>query len=560
MNNNDNTPNLENSEVLINKSINDLKNIALSMGLKDHSSLTRGDYYNYIVNGEEPIISSYTEDELEDLTLVELRKVADNMGIEGSYKYKKNELIEKILASQDNVDVNKSKLNQKTLSELREMADNLGIQKSYSFKKNELIDKILSEKNFINYDKIAAANEKIIPSEDVNIDDLSDNATEVLENMEDINYVSGILDLHADGYGFLRVNNYLPGEGDIYVSPSQIRRFRLKNGDEVVGVNRPSNSGENYNGLIYIKSVNGCPPHFAINRPYFDNLTPIYPNHKLILENNKDDFATRLIDLISPIGKGQRGLIVSQPKSGKTTLLKKIAKSISENYPEVKLIVLLIDERPEEVTDMQRSVKGEVVYSTFDELPKNHTRVAEMVIERAKRLVEQKKDVVILLDSLTRLTRAYNLITPSSGKTLSGGLDPLSLHKPKRFFGAARNLEEGGSLTILATALIETGSRMDDVIFEEFKGTGNMEVHLDRKLSEKRIFPAIDIYKSGTRKEEDLLDKEELEFAWGIRKIMSSDSTMDLTEHLLENMVKYNNNAELVKNMLKDMHNINNGD
>ena len=509
MNSNKEQPNTENSEVLTSKSLTDLKNIALSMGLKDHSSLTRGDYYNFIVNGIIPAASNYTEEELKNLTVTELREIANKIGIDSSYRYKKNELVEKVFVEQKNAN---SSNDTETVEELE--------------------DKSLSE--------------------DVNIEDLSDNATEILENMEDINYVSGILDLHQDGFGFLRVENYLPGEGDIYVSPSQIRRFRLRNGDKVVGVNRPSNPGENFNGLLYIKSVNGNPPHLAINRPFFDNLTPIYPKQKLILENDSKDLATRLIDLISPIGKGQRGLIVSQPKSGKTTLLKRIATSISENYPEVELIVLLIDERPEEVTDMQRSVRGEVVYSTFDELPKNHTRVAEMVIERAKRLVEQKKDVVILLDSLTRLTRAYNLITPSSGKTLSGGLDPLSLHKPKRFFGAARNIEEGGSLTILSTALIETGSRMDDVIFEEFKGTGNMEVHLDRKLSERRIFPAIDVYKSGTRKEEDLLNKEELEFAWTIRKILNSDSYQDITEYLIENMLKYKTNEELVKAMLKE--------
>ena len=542
----------ENREVLSSKSIDDLRNIALSMGIQDHTSLTRGDYYNFIVSGIKPLVDSYTVEELEDITLIELRKIADNMGINKSYNMKKDELVENIMKIQKNINVDENILNQKTVSELRKIAYNLNIEKSYSLKKQELIEKILKIENvdISNIDEVAKEQEQ------VNTEHLSDNATEILENMDDINYVSGILDLHPDGFGFLRVNNYLPGEGDIYVSPSQIRRFRLKNGDKVEGVNRPSNPGESYNGLIYIKSVNDNPPHMAINRPFFDNLTPIYPKQKLMLENDSKDIATRLIDLISPIGKGQRGLIVSQPKSGKTTFLKKIAKSISENYPEVELIVLLIDERPEEVTDMKRSVKGEVVYSTFDELPKNHTRVAEMVIERAKRLVEQKKDVVILLDSLTRLTRAYNLITPSSGKTLSGGLDPLSLHKPKRFFGAARNIEEGGSLTILATALIETGSRMDDVIFEEFKGTGNMEVHLDRKLSERRIFPAIDINKSGTRKEEDLLNKDELEFTWGIRRKMSSDSSGEFTEKIIKNMQKTESNDEFIQKMLKEIKDI----
>ncbi|WP_240649009.1 transcription termination factor Rho [Anaerosphaera multitolerans] len=527
------------------------------MGLKDHSSLNRGDYYNYIVNGEKPIVVDYKRDELEDYKVTELREIASDLGVSQSYKLKKEELVDYILEAQSNQEQKDhfiNKLNNMTLSKLREIADNLNIEKSQNYKKSELIDEILNvqsvnEDTF--FDDYEENEEKI--EEVINVDDLSDNATEIIEEMKDINYVSGILELHQDGYGFLRVNNYLPGEGDIYVSPSQIRRFRLKVGDEVEGVIRPSKPGENYNALIYIKSVNSEDPNQCINRPYFDNLTPIYPRQKLILENDKNDIANRIIDLISPIGKGQRGLIVSQPKSGKTTLLKKIATSISKNYPEVHLIVLLIDERPEEVTDMKRSVKGEVVYSTFDELPRNHTKIAEMVIERAKRLVEQKKDVVVLLDSLTRLARAYNLVTPASGKTLSGGLDPLSLHKPKRFFGAARNIEEGGSLTILATALIETGSKMDDIIFEEFKGTGNMEVHLDRKLSERRIFPAIDIYKSGTRKEEFLLNDRELEFAREIRKVMSSDSTQDITEYILENMLKTEKNSEFIEKVMKNI-------
>ncbi|EFI42222.1 transcription termination factor Rho [Peptoniphilus sp. oral taxon 386 str. F0131] len=513
------------------------------------------------------MIFSYKKDELEKLSVAELRDIATNNGISHSYKLKKEELIKNILLTQSNQDIqiqNKNKLNNMTMSQLRDMADNLNIKKSYEYRKTELVEEILKIQNietdltFDEYydDFLDSLEEKIEYEEVINVEDLSDNATEIIEEMEDINYVGGILDLHQDGYGFLRVNNYLSGEGDIYVSPSQIRKFRLRNGDEVVGVIRPSKPGESYNALIYIKSVNGFEPNKCINRPYFENLTPIYPKQKLILESDSSDIATRIIDLISPIGKGQRGLIVSQPKSGKTTLLKKIASSISKNYPEVKLIVLLIDERPEEVTDMMRSVKGDVVYSTFDEQPKNHIKVAENVIERAKRLVEQKKDVVILLDSLTRLTRAYNLTTPTSGKTLSGGLDPLSLHKPKRFFGAARNIEEGGSLTILATALIETGSKMDDIIFEEFKGTGNMEVHLDRILSEKRIFPAIDIYKSGTRKEELLLNNDELEFAWTIRRIMNKESTEDVTEFILQNIIKYEKNKDFIEG-IKDKFNLN---
>lgn len=553
-----------NSEVLNNKTIDDLRNIAVSMGLIDHKSLTRGDYYNYIVSGKKPIIDSYDEEFLEKLSLVDLRKIATDMGVQSSYKLKKEELIKTILETQVNLsdqDINRSKLNSMTLIKLREMADELGVEKSYTLKKQEIVDRILNIQSDQDVEEFNEFYEDFI-SEDTNeketidVSELSDNATEIVEDMEDINYVSGILDLYQDGYGFLRVNNYIPGEGDIYVSPSQIRRFRLRNGDEIVGVPRPDKEGESYNALIYIKSVNGIEPNKIVKRPYFDNLTPIYPNQRYILESDPKDTATRMIDLIAPIGKGQRGLIVSQPKSGKTTLLKKIASSISKNYPEAHLMVLLIDERPEEVTDMMRSVKGEVIYSTFDEQPKNHTKVAEAAIERAKRLAEQKKDVIILLDSLTRLTRAYNLITPASGKTLSGGLDPLSLHKPKRFFGAARNIEEGGSLTILATALVDTGSRMDDVIFEEFKGTGNMEVHLDRKLSEKRIFPAIDIFKSGTRKEELLLNEEEMEFNWAVRRAMNSESTQELTEYLLDTIQKYDKNKDLLRVSIEKLNKI----
>ncbi|WP_081578459.1 transcription termination factor Rho [Peptoniphilus obesi] len=534
------------------------------MGLKDHASLNRGDYYKYITDGEEPLVTSYTEKELQDNSLTELREIAKNQGIDQAYKYKKSEIIEKILENQIELDKddgndNRKKLLKMNLAKLREIADSLDIKKSYKFNKNQLIDEILNIQDIDLMMDEMDKKEDILEDhssdkEEINIEDLSDNATEIIEDMDSINYVGGILDLHQDGYGFLRIHNYQPSEGDIYVSPSQIRKFRLRNGDEVTGVVRPSKANESYNALIYIKSVNGLDPSLSINRPHFEKLIPIYPKQKLILENTSNDTAMRLIDLISPIGKGQRGMIVSQPKSGKTTLLKKIAKSISTNYPEVKLMVVLIDERPEEVTDMIRSVDGEVVYSTFDEQAKNHIRVAENAIERAKRLVENKYDVVILLDSLTRLARAYNLVTPPSGKTLSGGLDPLSLHKPKRFFGAARNIEEGGSLTILATTLIETGSRMDDIIFEEFKGTGNMEVHLDRKLSERRIFPAIDIYKSGTRKEEYLLDKDELNFAWAVRRAMNQESSHEVTETLLDNINKYKTNREFIKAM-KDKFN-----
>lgn len=363
----------------------------------------------------------------------------------------------------------------------------------------------------------------------------------------------GVLEVLPDGYGFLRSENYLPGNRDVYVSIAQIRRFGLKTGDMITGKTRPSKEGERFLALLYITAINGDEPEKAQARRPFEELVPIFPNERITLESKglgrDQNSAIRLIDLIAPIGKGQRGLIVSQPKSGKTTLLKNIAHGISTNYPDVHLIVLLIDERPEEVTDMQRSIKGEVLYSTFDELPEHHTRVAEMTQERAIRLVEQGKDVVVLLDSITRLARAYNITIPATGKTLSGGMDPGALHKPKRFFGAARNIENGGSLTIIATALIDTGSRMDDIVYEEFKGTGNMEIHLDRKMSEKRIFPAIDIYKSGTRKEELLLTRQELDAVFNMRKTLLSGNPADATEQLIAMLERTETNDEFVSRL-----------
>ncbi len=363
----------------------------------------------------------------------------------------------------------------------------------------------------------------------------------------------GILEILPDGFGFLRAENYLPGNKDVYVSIAQIRRFNLHTGDKIAGKTRPQREGDRYNALLYINSVNGDTPESAIRRKPFDDLTPIYPEERLTLENekNRSDLAIRAIDIVAPIGRGQRGIIVAPPKAGKTILIKKIANALAENYPDVHLIVLLIDERPEEVTDMQRSIKGDVVFSTFDEVPDNHTRVAEMVLERAQRLVEHGKDVVVLLDSITRLSRAYNQVIPPTGRTLSGGLDPGALHKPKRFFGAARNIENGGSLTIIATALIETGSRMDDIIFEEFKGTGNMEIHLDRKLSEKRIFPAIDLNKSGTRREELLLSEKELDGIYTVRRVLSSGNTQEAAEQLVGMLAKTPSNNEFF-NKLKD--------
>ncbi|NLM65875.1 MAG: transcription termination factor Rho [Enterococcus sp.] len=359
-------------------------------------------------------------------------------------------------------------------------------------------------------------------------------------------YMEGILDIVGqEGYGFLRPINYGPSAEDIYISSSQIRRFSLRNGDQVAGKARPPKESERYYGLMHVESVNGKDPEEAKERPHFPALTPLYPNRRIQLETTTGRVSTRMIDLFSPIGFGQRGLIVAPPKAGKTSILKEIANGITENHPEVELIVLLIDERPEEVTDLERSVKGDVVSSTFDLQPSNHTRVAELVLERAMRLVEDKRDVVILMDSITRLARAYNLVVPPSGRTLSGGIDPAALYKPKKFFGAARNIEEGGSLTILATALVETGSRMDDMIYEEFKGTGNMELQLSRQLAERRIFPAIDLKKSSTRKEELLMSAEQLEETWRLRNNMVGDS-LDFTDQFIQLMKKTKNNQEFL--------------
>lgn len=360
-------------------------------------------------------------------------------------------------------------------------------------------------------------------------------------------FMQGVLEILSEGYGFLRPINYLPSTEDIYISASQIRKFDLRTGDLVSGKCRAPKENERYFGLLQVNAVNGESPEHAAERLHFPALTPLYPEKKLVLETSQSKLSTRIMDVLAPVGLGQRGLIVAPPKAGKTLLLKEIANSISTNNPEIELFVLLIDERPEEVTDMQRSVKGEVVASTFDELPENHIKVAELVLERALRLVEHKKDVVILLDSITRLARAYNLVIPPSGRTLSGGIDPAAFHRPKRFFGSARNVEEGGSLTILATALIETGSRMDDVIYEEFKGTGNMELHLDRKLAERRIFPALDIRRSGTRREEMLLTKEELDKVWAIRKNMND--SLEFVDGFLKKLADSKTNEEFLMSL-----------
>ncbi len=437
-------------------------------------------------------------------------------------------------------------LTSKKIDELKEIAKNMGIKGIAKLKKNELIECIKNNEKNISEQSIESNEET--PTEEM---PKSEQKSGLMLQGDD-NLVGGVLEVMEDGFGFLRGENYLSTPKDVYVSPTQIRRFNLKTGDKVTGIGRKPKEGEKFPALIFVQHVNDDTPDKAIRRKPFEYLVPIFPEERIRLENGSSDFAMRLVDLIAPIGKGQRGLIVAPPKAGKTTLLKNIANSIETNHPEVELIVLLIDERPEEVTDMKRSIKGDVVYSTFDQLPEHHAKVAEIVLERAQRLVEQKKDVVVLLDSITRLARAYNLTVPSSGRTLSGGLDPGALHKPKKFFGAARNIENGGSLTILATALVETGSRMDDVIFEEFKGTGNMELHLDRRLSEKRVFPAIDIAKSGTRKEELLQTQKELEAVWSVRRELSNQNAQEVTEQLIGNLIRTKTNEEFIVQILNN--------
>jgi len=421
------------------------------------------------------------------------------------------------LAARDKKTLDLSELKEMTIQGLTALARDLGVEGAAGMKKHDLIFKILQ------------------------------NQTE----KSGLLFAEGVLECLPDGYGFLRApeSNYLPGPDDIYVSPSQIRKFDLRTGDTVSGQVRPPKEGERYFALIKVEAINFEPPEMAKDKVLFDNLTPLYPSERLRLETAQDNLTARVLDMMTPLGKGQRGLIVAAPRTGKTMILQNIANSVAANHPEVALIVLLIDERPEEVTDMQRSVKGEVVSSTFDEPATRHVQVAEMVIEKAKRLVEHKRDVVILLDSITRLARAYNSIVPPSGKVLSGGVDSNALQRPKRFFGAARNIEDGGSLTIIATALVETGSRMDDVIFEEFKGTGNSEIVLDRKMSDKRIFPAIDINKSGTRKEELLLPREELNRIWILRKVLNPLSPVEAMELMLERLAKTKSNRDFLESM-----------
>ncbi|MBO5451498.1 MAG: transcription termination factor Rho [Lachnospiraceae bacterium] len=417
------------------------------------------------------------------------------------------------------------------LADLREIAKSRGIKGVSAMKKADIIEAMLAED-----EKAKISPEKLS-------DELDSGET-----------ASGILEVMPDGFGFIRCENYLPGENDVYVAPSQIRKFNLKTGDIIEGNTRVKTQNEKFSALLYLKKINGYHPSEAVKRLNFENMTPIFPDERLRLETPGASVAMRIMDLMSPVGKGQRGMIVSPPKAGKTTLLKEVAKSIKQNNPDMHLIILLIDERPEEVTDIREAIEGpnvEVIYSTFDELPEHHKRVSEMVIERAKRLVEHKKDVMILLDSITRLTRAYNLTVPPSGRTLSGGLDPAALHMPKRFFGAARNMREGGSLTILATALVDTGSKMDDVVYEEFKGTGNMEMVLDRKLSEKRVFPAIDIPKSGTRREDLLLTPEEMQSINVMRKALNGLKPEEAVEKILDMFVHTKNNKEFIDTVQK---------
>jgi len=470
--------------------------------------------------------------DLQDMTVAELKEMAKELGIKGSSRLKKSELIDEINKNSP-VSINK---------------DGVILREKISPKSSQVLEEseVVHNKEQVQVVEVEQKeNVELEVSED---GDNIDKEKNLKEMINDSDIAKGVLEIiENNNYGFLRGENYLTGPKDIYVSPSQIRRFNLKTGDEVQGRVRTAKEGEKFQALLYVEKVNGENPEKAARRQRFEKLTPIYPNDRIALETGQLDLSSRLMDIISPIGKGQRGIIVAPPKAGKTTLLKKLAHSISTNHPESKLIVLLIDERPEEVTDMQRSIKGEVIYSTFDEEPDHHTKVAYMVLERAKRMVEQGQDVIVLLDSLTRLARAYNLTINPTGRTLSGGLDPGALIMPKKFFGAARNIEEGGSLTILATALVDTGSRMDDMIFEEFKGTGNMEVHLDRKLEERRIFPAIDIFKSGTRREDLLLTPEELEASFTIRKVMYKENNVgNVTEKLIGLLTRTKNNTEFL--------------
>lgn len=538
-------------------------------------------------------MNNLTIDELGNKTLTQLRDIAKEMDIKSVTKYKKGELIDMIInnntnkevvptenvlkndkpvenkSTEENIKVNPRQENKPYIKAYVKREENQNNsrnndgrnqrnenrQQNYE-NRGQSTDNRPSRNNNSNGNYINngnngnAMNNNSMNNKNYYTPKVVDESKIVDEfNTSKEDEVMGVLEILPDGFGFLRGSNYLSTEGDVYVSPSQIRRFNMKTGDKIKGITRHPKSGEKFRALLYVQKVNDENPETAIQRKAFELLTPIYPEERLTLERSQSDIATRLIDLVSPIGKGQRGLIVAPPKAGKTSLLKNVANSIAKNHPNVELIVLLIDERPEEVTDMRESINGDVIYSTFDQVSSHHVKVAEMVLNRAQRLVEHGKDVVILLDSITRLARAYNLTISPTGRTLSGGLDPGALHGPKKFFGAARNIRQGGSLTILATALVETGSRMDDVIFEEFKGTGNMELNLDRKLAEKRIFPAVDIYKSGTRKEDLLLSDEEKTALWRLRREMSNNSVMEVTDKVIELLKRTKNNDEFVKSI-----------
>lgn len=447
------------------------------------------------------------------------------------------------------------KYNTLKLTELREIAKAAGVKNTSAMRKPEIVEilcKLEETQKTSEIQKNTTIKELASEHHKDKVDLRPTDNVKMMEELDSGDIANGILEVMPDGFGFIRCENYLPGDNDVYVSPAQIRRFNLKTGDIVEGNLKIKGTTEKFSALLYVRKVNGLHPSEAVRRSNFEDMTPIFPNERIRLESERTSVPMRMVDLVSPIGKGQRGMIVSPPKTGKTTLLKQIAKSIHKNHPDMNMIILLIDERPEEVTDIKEYIEGdnvEVIYSTFDELPEHHKRVSEMVLERAKRLVEHKKDVVILLDSITRLARAYNLTVPPSGRTLSGGLDPAALHMPKKFFGAARNMREGGSLTVLATALVETGSKMDDVVFEEFKGTGNMELVLDRRLSEKRIFPAVDIQRSGTRREELLLDKDELEAVYMMRKALGGMKSEEALEHILDMFMRTRNNREFIANI-----------
>lgn len=490
-------------------------------------------------------LDNITVDKLNDITLAELKDIAKELGIKSISKYKKSELIDIIIKNYKN-ELKKDEDKNLESVEFKETEINIAT-KNYDKK---VSDNRYQKNTDIRNQSIDTRNLRNNTNRNNHIPKVIDESKIVDEfNTSKDDEAIGVLEILPDGFGFLRGSNYLSTEGDVYVSPSQIRRFNMKTGDKVKGITRHPKTGEKFRALLYVQKINDENPDTAIKRRAFETLTPIYPEERLSLERNQNDIATRLIDLISPVGKGQRGLIVAPPKAGKTSLLKNVANSIAKNHPDVELIVLLIDERPEEVTDMRESINGDVIYSTFDQVSSHHVKVAEMVLNRAQRLVEHGKDVVILLDSITRLARAYNLTISPTGRTLSGGLDPGALHGPKKFFGAARNIRQGGSLTILATALVETGSRMDDVIFEEFKGTGNMELSLDRKLAEKRIFPAVDIYKSGTRREDLLLSDEEKTALWKLRREMSNNSVLEVTDKVIELLKRTKNNEEFIKSI-----------